>query len=299
METLLLDIQRSSFNDGPGVRTTVFLKGCPLRCSWCHNPESQSYEKELSYNQSRCTTCKNCARTCQSDVHSFVGGTHEVDFSKCIKCGKCIETCPEVALQIFGYELSAHEVFNVIKKDLVFYKNTDGGMTLSGGEPLTHVDFSFELLSMCKEAGIHTCVETSGYVSPNALNRLLPVVDLFLFDIKVSDKDNAAEQFTGATAALILENLDLVCRNDSAVILRCPIIPGVNDNDEHFDYLIELSRKYASIKGIELLPYHRFGLPKSKNIGKEQRSFHEPDEEDHEIWLNYFATRGIGRVSIG
>lgn len=297
-ETLILDIQRSSFNDGPGVRTTVFLKGCPLNCSWCHNPESQSFFKELSYSKSKCISCKSCEKVCANGVHMFRGDHHSVYSSKCIKCNKCVEVCPENALHIFGYEKKAQEVFEIVEKDKVFYENTGGGITLSGGEALSHVNFALELLSLCKKSGIHTCVETSGYAQINLIKKLLPVVDLFLFDIKIT-REESAIQYTGVELSPILASLNFICQNNIPVVLRCPIIPEVNDNETHFNFLISLLKKYPSIEGLELLPYHRFGLSKGKNIRKEQSTFREPNDEDKKRWRYYFEKHSISNVSIG
>lgn len=297
-ETLILDIQRSSFNDGPGVRTTVFFKGCPLKCLWCHNPESQSFFKELSYNKSKCVSCKACSSECPNGVHTFYKDIHQIDYSKCIKCSKCVEVCHGNALQIFGYEKTVDEVFKIIKKDKIFYENTGGGITLSGGETLSHIDFSLELLSLCKKSGIHTCIETSGYAPIDSIKKLLPVVDLFLFDIKVVD-ENSAIHFTGVKFSPILESLDFICQNKKSVVLRCPIIPEVNDTEEHFDILISLLEKYPTIEKVELLPYHRFGLSKGKNIGKKQGVFQEPTDSDKNRWGDYFQKKGISNVSIG
>ena len=173
MDSLVLDIQRSSFHDGPGVRTTVFLKGCPLHCPWCHNPESQSFTRELSCNLSRCTHCGACAAVCGEGVHRFRDGAHAVDFFRCQHCGGCVGACPSGALTLFGGSMSAEEVFSIVRRDKVFYDSTGGGVTLSGGEPLSHPDFCADLLTLCKQAGISTCLETSGFASGKTLSRLL------------------------------------------------------------------------------------------------------------------------------
>lgn len=298
MDSLVLDIQRSSFHDGPGVRTTVFLKGCPLHCPWCHNPESQSFTRELSCNLSRCTHCGACAAACGEGVHRFRDGAHAVDFSRCQHCGGCVGACPSGALTLFGFSMSAEEVFSIVRRDKVFYDSTGGGVTLSGGEPLSHPDFCADLLTLCKQAGISTCLETSGFAGGKTLSRLLPLVDCFLFDCKVLNEADA-KKYLGVPLSPILQNLETVCLNGKEVILRCPVIPSVNDSMEHFDGILKLLSRYPAIKRAELLPYHRFGVVKSTNLGKAPAEYPVPDDETKGRWLNYFKEHGVCNVTLG
>lgn len=291
MKSYIIDVQRCSIHDGPGIRTTVFLKGCPLKCAWCHNPESQSFKRELSLNQSLCSTCGACAEVCTQGVHRFTDGVHHVDYKKCSHCGMCVNICPTKALTIIGNEMSPQEVFEIVVKDEIFYSQGNGGVTISGGEALSHVDFCVELLKLCKNRGIHTCIETSGFASRNAVEQVLPYVDLFLFDFKVSNEKDA-QNYIGGSLELIHQNFDLIYIHNKQIVLRCPIIPSVNDTKEHFDAIGEMSAKYPNLMGIELLPYHDFGVSKGNNIGLATQRFASPSETKKQEWLDYFHNNG-------
>lgn len=293
MNTLVIDVQRSSLHDGPGIRTTVFLKGCPLRCQWCHNPESQSYEKQLSFQSTLCIGCKACEKVCPNQVHSFLEtGQHEVMIDQCMQCNTCVDVCPTNALTVVGKDMTVEEVFKTVKKDRIFYEMSSGGVTISGGEPLTHPVFVKELLSLCKVEGIHTCIETCGNVRRENFMEILSLTDLYLFDYKVSIKEQAEEYLKG-DFNLILSNLKFLLENNKQVILRCPIIPSVNDNEQHFDAIAELVKQYDSIIYAELLPYHDYGVVKSINTFCPQKKFHTPSDHDKEAWMNYFRKLGI------
>ncbi|KAB2844878.1 MAG: glycyl-radical enzyme activating protein, partial [Melioribacteraceae bacterium] len=177
---LVFDIQRFSLHDGPGIRTTIFLKGCPLDCAWCHNPESKSFKRQLSYNENLCTSCMECSKVCENNVHSFVNGKHIVDFDACELCGKCVDVCPSGALQIIGKEYSADEIISLVLKDKKYFENSNGGVTISGGEPLAQFKFTKNLLVKAKKEGLHTAVETCGFAKEQQYLEILPYVDLFL-----------------------------------------------------------------------------------------------------------------------
>jgi len=297
MESLIIDIQRCSIHDGPGIRTTVFLKGCPLKCTWCHNPESQNFKQELSFNQSLCTSCGMCVNVCDQGVHAIENGIHIVDYSKCTKCKSCVGICPTKALTIVGKEMTSQEVFKIVKKDEIFYSQGNGGITISGGEALSHVNFCVELLELCKDRGIHTCVETSGFAAHNAVEKIAPYVDLFLFDFKVSNEDDA-KKYIGASLERIQNNFDYLYQQGKEIMLRCPIIPSVNDTKEHFDAIGAMAKQYPELAGIELLPYHNFGVSKGKNIGKETQSFSLPTERQKQEWIDYFYKKGHDKVRL-
>jgi glycyl-radical enzyme activating protein len=264
---VIFDISRGSINDGPGIRTTVFLKGCPLHCLWCHNPESIKVKPELFFYADRCTLCGTCATVCPEGVHSFDNGIHLIDYQKCTTCGRCVESCNYNALKILGSEMSVEEVMGEVLADQDFYHKSGGGITLSGGEPFRQFEFTLELLKRSKEAGLNTCVETSGYISKNKFKQALPLIDVLLYDYKFTDSENH-KRTTGVPNQLILSNLEEAYLSSIAIILRCPIIPGINDTDEHFKGIRHLDTIYPNLLGIEILPYHDMGNNKRASIGE-------------------------------
>ena len=296
-KTLILDIQKFSIHDGPGIRTTIFLKGCPLNCLWCHNPESKSYGAQLSYNEEKCIMCKKCEKVCEAGVHVFENNIHKVNFSKCVLCKKCVEACPVNALSIYGREMSVDEILDEAEKDKDFFKNTGGGITISGGEPLSRIDFSLELAKGAKKRGLHVAVETSGFVNAKSLEKIIDYVDLFLFDYKVTDKELGKELIGTKNLDKILENLDLIYKRKKDIIIRCPFIPEYNVTEKHFAGILELEKKYPDILGIEILPYHNFGKSKASNIGEEYEiEVKMPDEEEIERWMTKFKKMGSKKV---
>lgn len=297
---IIFDIQRASLHDGPGIRTTIFLKGCPLDCIWCHNPEATSASRQLFYHFDKCTNCGDCAQVCDEKVHQFVEGKHIIEYSKCTLCGKCVEACNFSALKIIGREMTSGEVMKEIMADFDFYQTAEGGMTLSGGEPLLNFSFSMEILEACKQMGVNTCVETSGEISTQKFIRILPLVDVLLFDYKNTGPIDH-KKYTGVSNERILRNLDTAYHFGVPIILRCPVIPGINDNDQHFKEISKMDKKYPGLKGIELLPYHATGNHKRTSIGIEESL---PDLETvpvevAEKWIKKLNNFGCHKATIG
>lgn len=261
---LIYDIQRNSFVDGPGIRTTVFFKGCNLRCAWCHNPESQRPTKELMIFKSKCIGCGGCESLC--------------DKQACTACGKCTEICPSGAREISGREYTVDEVMKEIKKDARFFAASGGGVTFSGGECMLQADFLVKCLRACHENGISTAVDTAGNVPYERFEKVLPHVDLFLYDIKCIDKEKH-KRYTGACNELILENLKKLLAAGKRIYIRIPIIPTVNDTSDDVRRIKDFIDSIGNPEKIELLPYHTMGEHKYAALGKSCTSFPIPSEE--------------------
>ena len=268
MKGKIFDIQRFCVHDGPGIRTTVFFKGCPLRCVWCHNPESQLMRTELAFYSHKCVNCGECAGVCSSGVHSFNENTHGVERERCVACGACIRVCPYAATELLGKEVTAEEVINEVVRDAIFYKNSGGGLTVSGGEPLMQPQFLIELLTRAKESGLHTAIETCGYASADVVGRVAELTDLFLFDIKETD-DERHRALTGVPFEPIKQTLALLDSLGANVILRCPIIPTVNDRDAHLVAIGQLARQYGCVRDVEVMAYHTIGANKYDALSRE------------------------------
>ena len=260
------EIQRFCMHDGPGLRTTVFLKGCPLGCAWCHNPETQRMSKQLLFYEKKCVLCGGCEVTCTQGVHK-INATHIIDRPRCTVCGKCIDVCPTGAVEICGRDMKISEIVEATQKDIAFY-GEQGGITVSGGEPFAHKYATVELLKKCKEAGLNTAVETCGYTDPAVLQAALPYVDLFLWDIKDTN-DKRHRQYTGVGNKLILDNLDMINRLGGKVRLRCILVNGVNTEKEHYRSLAEIALSLDNFDGIDFLPYHAYAGAKATFIGLE------------------------------
>ena len=267
---MIFNIQRFSIHDGPGIRTTVFMKGCGMRCIWCHNPESWDGDREVAYYLDKCIGCGACTGVCPAKCHFIceADGVHIFNRQDCvIKCGKCADICCTDALKIIGRRMTAAEVFEEIKKDDVFYESSGGGVTLSGGEPMFQPKFTEEILKRCKDSGIHTCIETSGLANPEMLLNAAKYADLFLFDIKETDAARH-KKYTGSDNKAILENLYMLDKTGAKIILRCPIIPEINDREEHFAGIARIADSLNNIQKIEVEPYHSMGLAKAQAVGK-------------------------------
>lgn len=288
----IFSIERCSMYDGPGIRTSVFFKGCPLTCKWCHNPESQSPLPQLAFYKNKCTGCRICEAVCPNQVHRFDAAKHLINFANCTGARNCTSSCPSGALKFFGYTSYPEQIMEVVRKDLPYYEQTGGGLTISGGEPFFQPEFLLEVLRLAKADRIHTCVETCGLVPADSLTKTLPYIDLFLFDYKETSPV-LHKEFTGADNRLILSNLDLLCSLNKPVILRCPIIPGFNDTKEHFAGIHEIEARYHNLAGIEILPYHDLGKEKAAAIGHNYDiSAPAADENTRQLWKQQMADCG-------
>jgi len=263
----IFNIQHFCVDDGPGIRTTVFLKGCPLRCAWCHNPESYREQTEILLRADRCAVCGKCESVCPKGAHDLRTGEHRYDRTRCTACGTCVLQCPTGALEKAGKDCTVSEVLAELCTDCVFYETSGGGITLSGGEPTAQPAFVEMLLSACKEEGLHTALETCGYCSSEVMERLIPLTDLFLLDWKITDEAEH-KRYTGVSNRQIRENLALLCERGAAVVLRCPLIPGVNMYKAHYDGIAALEQQYRNIQQIDLEPYHPMGLWKTRALGR-------------------------------
>lgn len=261
MKATIFDIQRNSFVDGPGIRTTVFFKGCNLKCAWCHNPESQNMQKEILFHKNKCTGCGRCKKINEDFI------------------------CFNDAKKICGKEYTVDEILKEILKDRAFYENSDGGVTFSGGECMLQIDFLEEILKKCKENGIHTAVDTAGNVPWDFFERIIPYTDLFLYDIKATDNE-IHKEYTGAENIQILKNLGKLLENGVAVWVRVPIISGVNDTEKEMNNIKVFFKEHGCPLKTELLPYHEMGEHKYDALGKELQKFQVPGEEKMNILKN-------------
>lgn len=252
----IFDIQRFSVHDGPGIRTTVFMKGCPLRCLWCHNPESQPRERSIAYRAEKCVGCGACATVCEH--HRMVDGKHVYDRENCVRCGKCTEKCNFDGLEAFGREASVDEIMKEVMRDKTFYKTSGGGVTFSGGEPFYQSEFLLEMLKAAKSEGLHVCIETCGFTASSAIEAAIPYVDLFLFDYKETGSEKHKE-LTGVPVEPILNNLRLIDKMGGKTVLRCPIIPNVNLSEEHLDGIAELAASLDNLVEVNVMAYHTLG----------------------------------------
>jgi pyruvate formate lyase activating enzyme len=264
---VIFNIQRYSIHDGPGIRTTVFFKGCSLRCFWCQNPESQAMLPQIFLYHDRCSLCGKCVEVCPTGAGHLIENYSEIDRDKCIICGKCVQACPNEARKLVGQYYTVDDVIKEIMRDKKFYENSHGGVTLSGGEPLLQPLFVNALLTKCKSDGLHTAIETAGDVSWNEFEPILDLVDLVLFDIKIIE-DSRHITGTGISNKCILENARLVSRR-KPIIIRMPLIPGFNDSKEDVIALARFVKTELGHLPIELLAYNKMGESKYKLLDRE------------------------------
>jgi pyruvate formate lyase activating enzyme len=254
---IIFDIKRYAIHDGPGIRTTVFLKGCPLACRWCHNPEGIEPAPLLAYQKERCIRCAECVENCPEQALCLEPEGIVPSGSPCTNCFSCTEICPSEAREKVGRKLTALELLSEIQKDIPFYDTSGGGVTFSGGEPLMQAEFLIELLKLCGDEHIHRAVDTSGYASNEALMSVAGHTDLFLYDLKMMDSDKH-EKFTGVSNHLILDNLMQLARKRIDLIIRIPLIPGVNDDVESLDRIGLFMNRLPNVGKVHILPYHDF-----------------------------------------
>ncbi|MBE6750747.1 MAG: glycyl-radical enzyme activating protein [Ruminococcaceae bacterium] len=272
----IFDIQRNSFVDGPGIRTTVFFKGCNLKCAWCHNPESQSFEPQMMFYRDKCTGCGKCLEKCPNKLES------------CDLCGKCEMYCPAEARKVCGKEYTVDEVLKEVIKDKLFYENSGGGVTFSGGECMLRIDFLLEILKKCKENGIHTAVDTAGHVNFERFEKILPYTDMFLYDFKIFDSEKH-KTYVGVGNELILENLKKLLELGAKIRIRIPVMAGVNDSVEEMNQIKEFLYSHGKPDLVELLPYHAMGENKYRAIGLEPQTFKAPTKEEMKVLREVFS----------
>lgn len=268
---LIFDIRKFSLHDGPGIRTTVFFKGCPLSCWWCHNPESQSSAPEMMLWDSRCIRCGSCVSTCSveaiSPVENSTGVCFKTDRDVCTVCGSCVSACVSDARELVGKCMDVDEVMQAIQRDAHFFEDSQGGVTFSGGEPLVQRAFLAELLQRCKVLDIHTAVDTSGYTPWKALDSIRADTDLFLFDLKMME-DSRHRKYTGVPNGLILHNLRSLSEHGERIIIRVPIIPGVNDDDENLQAVGQFCAELPHLERVDILAYHHSAVGKYKRLNR-------------------------------
>jgi len=288
----VFNLQRYSLHDGPGIRTTVFLKGCPAHCLWCHNPESQAFGPEVVKIETRCAGCGTCAAVCPHGAPPPGSGL-------CTACGECIEACPAGARELAGREITVNEVMDEVRRDRIFFQESGGGVTFSGGEPLAQLGFLRALLAASRAHDLHTAVDTCGFAPPDDLLGLVPLVDLFLFDVKLVD-DARHREMTGLPTGPILANLRALVAAHPSVWVRVPIVPGHTDDDEGVDAIAEIVAGLTGVRQVSLLPYHGSGAAKARRLGRPSplESLAPPSPERMEALAGLFRNRGLA-VSIG
>lgn len=302
MRGRIFRIQRFSIHDGYGIRTTVFLKGCPLRCIWCHNPESQNFERELGYMREKCVYCFRCVEICEMKAikPSEIERKIEIDREKCNLCEKCVKVCSGKALEIFGFDVEAEEVVKIIERDKVFYRHSGGGATFSGGEPYYQPKFLLSLLSLCRERGINTAVDTSGYTSWKTIAESVDLVDLFLYDLKDYNTERH-KAMTGAGNELIISNLKRITEvmKSSQVVVRIPFILGSNFNTrEDFNGFLKVLAQVGAER-VDVLPYHSLARDKYRWLGREFYDFRRSGlEQFSDEFVEFLREHGF-RVTKG
>lgn len=294
-QPLIFDIKRYAINDGPGIRITIFLKGCPLSCDWCHNPESQSTKMQKMYTNTKCIGCEKCVEACEQNACTLTPNGIVTDPNACILCGKCAEVCPTKATEMSGELQSIDQIVEAIERETVFFDQSNGGVTISGGEPLMHSDFLIKLLDACGEKNIHRVVDTTGFAKTKTLLEVAERTEHFLFDLKMMD-DKKHKEYTGVGNEVILKNLKVLSESGASINIRIPLIKGVNDDDENIE---QTARFIASLKGkkkkINILPYHGIAAKKYEKLGLlyNERSMAEPSVEVQRKVIQKFEEYGL------
>ena len=295
---LIFSLKRYSIHDGPGIRTTVFLKGCPLSCWWCHNPEGIPTGKALFLWEERCLGCGDCQKACPSKAVYREGNLFKTEPSRCTLAADCVAVCPAEAREIIGEEIGVEPLLERIGRDTVFFDQSGGGVTFSGGEPLAQPVFLEAVLKGCHEAGLHTAVDTSGYAESGVFRTIIPYTDLFLFDLKFMDSDRH-KTYTGVSNEPIRDNLLFLAESGADVIIRIPVVPGMNDDRNNMTAIADFLQSLKTLQRIDLLPYHKMSLEKYRRMQIVSRFEPETDSviaiKDLE---SLFAGRGF-QVSVG
>jgi len=295
---IIYNVQKFSVHDGPGIRTTVFFKGCPLKCLWCHNPESQEIKKQILFDSDKCVLCGICSKICPQNAMTIEKNKLMTDFDKCNYCGQCEVYCVKGARQVAGKEYTIDEILKEVIKDKVFYEQSNGGVTVSGGEPLLQINFVEELFKRLKDKNIHTAVDTCGAVGFESIRRIAPYTDIFLYDIKLMD-DEKHREYTGMSNKLILDNLKKLSQIHNNINLRMPIIEGVNGDERHIEKTIDFIKE-LKINKVNLLPYHDIARHKYKKLGilYEDAKMSKPSDEKMQHFKELFEKEGY-EVKIG
>jgi pyruvate formate lyase activating enzyme len=292
---IITNIQGFSIHDGPGIRTVVFFKGCPLSCQWCANPECLSAAPQMGFIETLCTDCGKCLGICTNNAIRHTEGEHRVDYSRCTSCGHCSDNCYYGALVRYGASMTVAEVWDAIRRDKMFYDNSGGGVTVSGGEPLLWSKFIRELFELSHQELINTCIETCGLADPEALLDVIPVTDQFLFDLKHMDSD-VHKKYTGQPSRQILKNAALIMEHGADVVFRQPLVPGINDSLKNIEATAEfLTGLGKSATRLQLMPYHRMGQSKYKalNMPCIMEKLAMADDEQVESVKKAYIERGI------
>lgn len=299
---LITNIQKFSIHDGDGIRTTVFFKGCPLKCEWCHNPETQRYERELQYDSEKCTSCGCCAKVCPSEAITMQNGKPVLDKSVCTLCGKCVNFCPAGIREIIGEEYPVKNLIHELKKDLMFYEDSGGGVTLSGGEVMTmSTDYILAIAKALKKEDITLTIDTCGYVSYDKFEAILPYVNTFLYDVKVMDPE-LHKQYIGVDNKLILENLVKLAAAGARIYIRIPTVKEVNGNEQNMTETIKFLKEHDIHPAqVSLLPYHNTGSGKYAKLDMEYKGtdLHAPSNEEMESFVQLFKDAGFQNTKIG
>lgn len=298
----ITDIQKYSIHDGNGIRTTVFFKGCPLSCEWCHNPETQNYDPDLQYDREKCTGCGTCVRACPHDAIELKDGKVETDKTKCTLCGRCTEVCLNGLREVVGQEYSVNELMKILKKDEMFYEESGGGVTLSGGEVMTmDMDYITELVKKLHHEGISVIIDTCGQAPYENFERIMPYVDVFLYDIKIMDNEKH-KKYIGADNTTIYDNLRRLAKDGAKIYIRIPTIKEVNGNEEDMRQAIDfLKDNDIHPLRVNLLPYHNTGSSKYPKLSREYKgeNLHAPSKEEMQSFVNMFTEAGYQDVQIG